>query len=306
MGISYRPKWWNEMKTYSPVFTRKTDPPSLSFKKYTFFIVLVTAMLLYLSACDGTASISNVSDSDAPGNSIVNPEPPSDANPGFPLEEKLQNAVQHIHEIGLSGGKIILDGDMENIYGEMIYLCHDDKYNYYIQSNDFHVSGASLSDLDALYSIEQDALEKNEYILKARELAAVLFPYMDMAYLNFTPYYDIDPIGSVSFHIIEKREDCLINSGTLDLSKNGTLMSFSSSSYSFVDFRDSYNLTKDEICESAFRELLELKKVVEASEGYDPGAEYGIFGLPPRDGWDLFEILMMTARKLLSRRLKCI
>jgi hypothetical protein len=250
----------------------------------------MTALLLLLSSCSRTEPISIENDTIIPESNTVTPIQDDSDTPSFPiythgdtLDEKLQNAVAHIHQAGLSGGTVTLDEEIENIHGEIIYLCHDDAFYYSINSKDFNVDIGSIRDWDALYANNQDALDESGLTLKAHQLADILFLHMNIAYTDTTSHLLFEDIGAVQFHMYERRDDCLVNIGTLELSKSGVIISFTSSSNSFDDFKDSNRFTKDEIHEIAFRELQELKIIIEASGGVDPGAEYGIINLPPSD-----------------------
>jgi len=261
-------------------------------KVFTMIIMGMTlALLLLLSACSKIESITHRNESNAQENSTIIPTPdnspittsPAPVVQGDTLEEKLQNAVAHIHQAGLSGGTVILEEEFVNIHGEIIYRCHDDMFNYSIHSNNFNVDIGTLRDWNALYSNDQEALEHSELMQKAHDLADILFLYMDMTYTDVTPYYDIDDIGSARFSMYERRENCRVNIGMLELSKSGKIMFFTSSSNSFDEFRNSNTFSIDEISELALSTLLEIKAIVEASGGFDPGPEYRIIGLPPSD-----------------------
>jgi len=218
-----------------------------------------------------------------PDNESITPLPSPIVIQGDTLEEKLQNAVAHIHNSGLSNGTVTLEEEFVNIHGEIIYKCYDDIFNYSIHSNNFNVDLGTLRDWDALYTNDQEALEHNELTQKAHEIADILFLYIDMTYTEITPYYDIDDIGSVRFSMHERRDNCRVNIGMLELSKSGKIMFFTSSSNSFYDFKNSNTFSIDEISELTFNTLLEVKTIVEASGGFDPGSEYGIIGLPLSD-----------------------
>ncbi|MCL2821445.1 MAG: hypothetical protein FWD38_11590 [Oscillospiraceae bacterium] len=260
------------------------------FSIVTLFSVFI--LMFSIVACSNTAppSDSNTDTNESTPLSTTEPDIIHEAPPSPPLvvqgdtlEEKLQNAVARIHHAGLSSGTVILEEEFENIHGEIIYRCHDDMFNYSINSNNFNVDLGTLRDWDALYTNDQEALEHSELTLIAHDLADTLFLYMDMTYTDITPYYDIDDIGSVRFSMYERRENCRVNIGMLELSRSGTIMFFTASSNSFSDFSNSNTFSIDKVSEFAFSTLLEIKTIVEASGGFDPGPEYGIIGLPLND-----------------------
>ena len=173
---------------------------------------------------------------------------------------KLQNAVAGFQQAGFSDGNVILIGDMTDFYGEKVYMCSDTKYEYYIDDDSFHIRVASLNstEYEKLMLSKQVALEEREFVQKGHDLIAILFPFMDENYLEIEYQLSTEEsIRTPSFTITERRDDCLVNNGSIDLSRNGTLISFGSTYNSFDDFKDTNKFNKKEICEMVFSELQE-------------------------------------------------
>ena len=249
---------------------------SMKLNKCTLFVVLALIMTLVLTACkEGDTTLTQT-------------QSPPPLNSDKSLHDMLYSVVAHIHEIGLSGGVFSLDGEMENVTGEVVYICSDDTYSYYI-SSDFHLIIATLKDLDSMYSDAPDtiAIKEDELVEKGYDLIPALFPYLNPTYLRFAPDFDFDSVGSVRVLFLERVDDCLVNIGSLELSKLGTPISFSATCNSIDDFKDSNRFLKDEIYTRAYEELLEGKEIVEVSGGFDTDGIIGL--LPPGGDWVGFE-----------------
>ena len=263
----------------------------------TLALILALIMMLLLVACKGSGVTSpqdqSTESTQTPSNPVDNnPTPPLNVENDDSLQDMLQNAVAHIHEAGLSSGSVSLDGEMENDIGELIYLCSDDTYNYSIHSNGFRIIIAYLKYLTGLYmsELEADALGENEIVQKGHDLVVALFPYMDSPSLSIIPDFDFDGMGSARIVAEERRDDCFVNVGYIELSKTGIPLSFNATYNSFDDFKDSNRFSKEEIIELAFVELIEIKRLMEASGGFATDDTDGVIGLfPPGGDWFGFD-----------------
>ena len=265
----------------------------MAFRKYssirkqnTKFIALALLILFLVSGC----TTPNTRDEKETQNSaVVSSTPadgPTDIGKEASLMQNLQNAVIPLQQNDLTTGAFTFESETRDANDQIVYICSDMRYKYYIDGNDFHIRSALLNDegFNEILSDEQ-ALSENEFLKIGNSLLPILFPFMKTEYLEIKHALNYDDYANTyEYTIVERREDCIVNRGLFGLSKGGVLVSFSSTFNDFDDFRDSNKYSKEEVCDIVFKELLNVKEIVEASEGYAPDEKYNIVGLPPREG----------------------
>jgi len=169
-----------------------------------------------------------------------------------------EEAKDRIREMGLSSGNVVyLEGFLDEWGNEQV-ICMDEKYQYFLDGNG-QVSGGALIDRTEEKLKEGQIMTEEQYIALAREYIEKYLPEFDLA--NTTIECRIDEqqnmLEVAHIKLRDIQGDCLVNTGVLELAKDGTIVLFGGTKNSLKDFEGEYlleNEVKQEILKLLERE----------------------------------------------------
>ena len=169
-----------------------------------------------------------------------------------PVEyDKGDGISEKIESYGIASGDIVYLYDDSDAFGNDQIVYGDDLYTYTFDESS-HLVAISLK--PELYDNYNDqpmhGTEYYEEIAKTYEEKCLPFFDSDSTeYITSLNQYYVD------VKIRDYREGCLINSGSVMLSGNGTLMHLSGTSNTIEMFEDKASLSESDACEIVFNDL---------------------------------------------------
>lgn len=167
------------------------------------------------------------------------------------MEEAIRDKI---HAYGLSSGEAAYLYTDTNYYGERQVACSDERYTYTFDGENNLVSlklNSELRDGDTARA----TLPKDAYIARAEAYMKTCLPFFQGETTTIACTYDASDY-SVYLTLADQRGDCLVNTGTVILTGDGTLQFLSGTSNTLEDFQGTDGWSKADIEEIVYQNLL--------------------------------------------------